>query len=473
MGGKSAGALAVFVFLLASCAGTPQQHDNRPGAPAHIDGMGLYRRALGALKTASVPAAHVPIIEPAAPEPPSPEKEGADAAAIETMETQPWSAEQGVPPIAIILPAPPPQPSVRRTPARGGPAADRSSGPSSTDPSRSVGKGPQAESGRQSGVPGPSDTARTNAEKPRTERTREIYARTGDEVEIGLEGEGFLFLGFPDRTKADGMSFKSKQIRDGKTYFKFKAFAKGDYDLGFIIQDNAKGRTQKETVRIHVVSDADFAAAVDARAAGDVPEAGGAEKADYGYAEKLISLGKLDAALNELMKGYKETDAYANDRIAFVYARKGADDAAEEYYKKNLSAEGVYSRNAVLGMVNIAIRRRDATGFLSYLNRLLGLGDADLEDILVRGARFQMERGDVGVGLDLLAEYEKRYPRGAGLAEVRYLTALFLEKNSAYRDIQRARELYKEILEEFPESRFAGPSRERLRYIEQHFYYVR
>jgi tetratricopeptide (TPR) repeat protein len=157
------------------------------------------------------------------------------------------------------------------------------------------------------------------------------------------------------------MSFKTKETRDGKTYFKFKAFSVGVYDLSFQKQDNSIGKTSKETVKIHVVSDAEFNAAVDVQAR-DVTQA---EAADTVYADSLVVLGKYDAAISEYMKGYRESDGFINDRVASVYMRTGDFDAAEKYYKRNLSPAGAYTERAVLGLVRISLAKRDSVPLLS------------------------------------------------------------------------------------------------------------
>ena len=78
-------------------------------------------------------------------------------------------------------------------------------------------------------------------------RLREIYARQGDELQVGLDGLGFLFLGFPDRSPlADGMSFKGKEIRSGKTWFTFQALKLGTYDLDFLLRKTPReNRTRR------------------------------------------------------------------------------------------------------------------------------------------------------------------------------------------------------------------------------------
>ena len=101
---------------------------------------------------------------------------------------------------------------------------------------------------------------------------REIFARQGDELQVGLEGRSFLFLGFPDApAQRDGMSFKGKETKENKSYFTFKALKLGDYDLDFLQQDNSTGRSVRETVRVHVVPEAEFAAAI----AGGGPQGAG------------------------------------------------------------------------------------------------------------------------------------------------------------------------------------------------------
>ncbi len=464
MRGKSAGPLAFLLIFLASCSGSPRPRVLSPDLGAELDEMGAYRRAIESLKTAAAPVRKIPVLEPAAPDHPFHGRiTGRVPAVFVTLRPAIKPAHAGIPG-QVILPEAPLRPSGKSTVAKLKPSSSDGSSPRIDQP---------VDARATLAVANPLPPKPGNGATPATERLREIYARIGDEVEIGLEGEGYLFLGFPDRVQADGMSFKSKQARDGKTYFKFKAFSKGDYDLSFMQQDNARGRTQKETVRIHVVSEADFTAAVERQAAPRASDARDMEPADYQYAEKLITLGKLDAALAELAKGYKETDGYVNDRIAFVYLLKRDYEAAEKYYGRNLLPAGAYSNKAVIGMVRVAIQRKDSAGFFSYLKRMLAITDLNIEEPIIQGVRFQMEKGEVGVALDLLAEYTRRYPRGADFDEACFLTAQLLEKDSAYRDIPRARELYRRILEEFPESLFAGSSRERLRYLEQHFYYVR
>jgi hypothetical protein len=316
---------------------------------------------------------------------------------------------------------------------------------------------------------------------------REIYARQGDELQIGLDGRSFLFLGFPDSgPRKDGMSFKGKETKDSKSTFTFKALALGDYDLEFLQQDNSTGKSVRETVRVHVVADADFAAATSGRpgAAGAPGGAGAATaqaasagaagaKGDYEHAEKLAALGAREAALEEFLKGYEDGNGWLNDRIATLYFAGGDVDAAEKYWARNIGLAGRPGEQGTLGMVRVALARDDQKGFMALLKPFLAIRELSIEEELVRATRLQQKSGVPGVGLDLAAEYARRFPAGRWRDESEWLAGQLLEAESPFRDLAKAREVYRGLLATWPESAFAGRARERVRWIEEHFFTVR
>ncbi|HUI70755.1 MAG TPA: outer membrane protein assembly factor BamD [Spirochaetia bacterium] len=290
-------------------------------------------------------------------------------------------------------------------------------------------------------------------------------------MQIGLDGIGFLFLGFPDRSpNGDGMSFKGKDTRDGKTWFSFKALKLGTYDLDFLRQDNSTGTSSKETVRVHVVSDADFSAAM---GQGQQTPATTETPGDPAFAAKLASLGKYDAAIAELLKGYRDGNPGLNDSIAQLYLKTGAYDAAEKYFTKNLAEQGQYGDGAVLGLTRVAIAQKDQPGLLSLLKRLLTVKDPGLEGTLVAAARMEREKQEVGLGIDLANEYLARYPDGTSRDEVDFILGQLLEMDSQFRDLTRARTMYSEILARFPESPYAERAQKRVEYIDRHFFEIR
>ena len=303
-------------------------------------------------------------------------------------------------------------------------------------------------------------------------RLREIYARQGDVLQVGLDGVGFLFLGLPDR-QSDGISFKTKENRNNKTWFTFQAVKLGTYDLDFLQQDNMAGKTARETVRVHVVSDQDFNAAVSPQQGQDPGSQGSQDAGDPAFAMRLSSLGSYQAAVAELLKGYKDGNPGLNDQIAGLYMKMGSYDAAAKYYGKNVSPQNDYTAAATIGLVRIAALQNDQQALLDSLRRFLALKDPAMEEPLIQAVRMEKARADIGMSLDLAAEYVKRFPDGTWRDEADYLSAQLLEADSQFRDIARARALYEGIVTGRPESVFAAAARRRLEYIDRHFIEVR
>jgi TolA-binding protein len=318
-------------------------------------------------------------------------------------------------------------------------------------------------------------TAAIAATSPAADAVREVYARVGDEIEIVLDGAGYLFLGFADR-QTDGMSFRARTVKDGRTSFTFKALGLGTWDLDFQQQDAATGTTRVEGVKVVVLEDADFAAAVQRQAAGTGPAAGALADLETGrveWAEKLVALGRAKQAIAEYLKGYREGDADLDDRIAALYAATGDGAAAGKYWLKNVGAAAPYGDRAVVGLARLAVTRGDLDGYLQWHRRLLAVVDEPIDDVLVDAALEARRQGDAGLGIDLLAEYGRRYPGGERLDEAVFVTAQLLEADSAFRDLKRSRDLYAALLAQFPESAHAAEAAERLRWLDQHIFIVR
>ncbi len=315
--------------------------------------------------------------------------------------------------------------------------------------------------------------ARTVAAADATSKVRVVYARVGDEIEIVLDGAGFLFLGFADR-QTDGMTFKARTVKDSRTSFTFKALKLGTWDLDFQQQDTAAGTTRVEGVRVVVLEDADFAAAVQRQTSGETSDVlSDLETGRIEWAEKLVALGKAKQAIAEYLRGYREGNPELNDRIAALYAATGDGEAGEKYWKKNVGAAAPYGDRAVLGLARLAVARGDLDGYLAWHRQLLAVTAEPIGDVLVDAALVARTKGDAGLGIDLLAEYARRYPAGGRLDEAAFVTAQLLEAESPFRDLKRSRDLYAVLLAQFPESAHAAEAAERIRYLDRHFFTVR
>ncbi|HTO22155.1 MAG TPA: hypothetical protein VMQ10_06700 [Spirochaetia bacterium] len=285
---------------------------------------------------------------------------------------------------------------------------------------------------------------------------------------------GFLFLGLSDN-QADGMAFKSKENRANRTLFTFQALKLGTYDLDFLQQDNMAGKTSRETVRVHVVSDQDFAAATTDQPAADPGVVGGnpADGGDPAFAQRLAAAGSYPAAVAELLKGYKDGNPGLNDQIANAYLQMGSYDAAGKYWSKNLQPQTDFTTRAVLGLFRLSVLQNDQPGLLAYLRPFLALTDPGMEEPLAQAVRMEKARSEIGLALDLAGEYSRRFADGGWRDEVDFLTAQLLEADSQFRDIARARQLYQSIVTDRPESPYADRARLRVQYIDRHFLQVR
>ncbi len=501
-GGWAPARTALQIFLLAgtaaffmTCASAPSQRAAQPRSPA-APALPQTSETGSAEQPAAKPPMDAPVEDSLAPEQGAPAQQadvalGLPAAPPARLAPQ---VEPGEPPessaaekFPLSTPKPPPPSKPRAEAPRKPPASPRPqqpdaaraaqqprvpSAPTVPQPGSPAAAQQQPGSAQAAASSGAASSGAPSTSAPTYGKLREIYARPGDDVQIGLDGVGFLFLGFPDRSpNGDGMSFKGKDTRDGKTWFTFKALKLGTYDLDFLRQDNTTGTSSKETVRVHVVSDADFAAAV-AQGQGQ-PSASAETPGDPAFAAKLASLGQYDAALAELLKGYRDGNPGLNDSIARLYLRTGAYDAAEKYFTKNLAEQGQYGDSAVLGLVKVAIAQNDQPGLLSLLKRLLAVKDPGLEETLLAAARFEKEKSEAGLGIDLAGEYLSRYPDGRWRDEADFILGQLLELDSQFRDLARARATYKEILDRYPESLYAARARERIGYIDRHFFEIR
>jgi len=415
---------------------------------------------------------------PAVPAAPALAREAVEPSAIDIL-APPVAVSRGAP-IALPSPFPPAAraPTVPPTVQTASSASAASSAAAPAAPAPSPAKpaaapAPAPATTRVTAASTSASAASGVAAPAAAKKIREVFARVGDEIEIGFDGVGFLFLGFADR-QTDSMSFKARTVKEGKTFFTFKALKLGTWDLDFQQQDNTTGATRVENVRVVVLEEADFAAAVQRQTAqGGEPVLEEMEAGRLDWARKLESLGKDTAAIAEYLKGYREGNPELNDRIASLYTRTGDATAAEKYWRKNVGAASPWGDRAVVGIARLAVARGDVDGYLAWHRQLLAVPAAPIDDLLVDAALAARATGDVGLGIDLLAEYGRRYPTGNRMDEAAFVTAQLLEADSPFRDLKRSRDLYAALLREFPESPLAPQADERLRYLQEHFFTIR
>ena len=293
---------------------------------------------------------------------------------------------------------------------------------------------------------------------------REVLARKGDTVVIDLEGRGWLLL--PGNSA--GVSFTGSEAGAERTTFSFKALEYGEYGLAFQLQDNSRGVARGEVVRLRVLPEEQFRGLLAAGQA--APESGDPERLQK--AERLFAAGFYDLALPEYLGIYREADPLLNDRLASIYLQQGEAAAAAKFYDRNLSALPPYTDKAILGLVRAGLELGSPELVLEHLPALLELRTADIERELLAVARFVAGQGRYPLAFDLLSEYLRRYPRGAGMDRALFQLAQLYELESPLRDVRRAREYYRKVYEGYPESEYAAEARNRILYLDRYFFHV-
>jgi len=306
-------------------------------------------------------------------------------------------------------------------------------------------------------------------EKP-LEKVRDMWARRGDRVEISFGNRGWVFLGLRDSRELNGLSFLGSKGLGGKVIFHFRSEDYGVYLLEFQLQDNRTATLKNESVRLSVVTDEEFDSRL-ASAAIEMSDKGEEER--FLLAGKLYGLGQYEAALKEYISGYREGIPLVNDRIASIYLQSGEYQAAAKFYEKNHSSGGELGEKAVVGLVRSYMALEDSIKLVGLLDKFLELEYLSIEEDLIHLIHYEIEHGEPALAYKLLTEYVSGFPGGVFLDEVYFLFGQLFEGESPYRDLEKSREYYLRIYEEFPLSDFSENAMERVKYLERYFFYIR
>ena len=297
----------------------------------------------------------------------------------------------------------------------------------------------------------------------------QILARPGDDVEIALAGEGWVLVGVSEPKVAE---LRSRGAEAGRSVFVFRGGLPGSTRLEFQRQDHSSGRQVRSSVEIGVIGDGEWRARVEGLDAPTPPAV------DRPYIERLIRVGRLQEALDELRATYRADSHYHNDRIGGILSVTGQDGAAREYWMRNLPATAdapmsEFEERAVAAMVAISARIGDHRGLLARLDQFLKITGLVVEEESLLAAGSLAESGDGEAALELLERFQSRYPRSSRMDELFYQLARLYEGEGALRDLPRSRDMYLAVSRGFPESPLSAAAEQRVRYLERHFLHIR
>jgi tetratricopeptide (TPR) repeat protein len=355
--------------------------------------------------------------------------------------------------------------------------AERTESPAADRPAAPAARAPAPKPAEKRAQAPPPPEAAAPVEEP--EEIRELVARRGDPISIDLQGGGWIYTGLRGgAASGEGIEFLTSRNAGDRTSFSFKAAEHGVYDLGFQYQDNRQATLRTQVIRIRVVPEEDFAAALQRQQSGaTVPQSAETRSQPepgppIPSADALFAMGEYELALIEYKRNMRGGDPYLIDRLAECYERTGEYMAAVKYFRENLGLQGEYGARAATGLARAGVAMGDSLLLMEVMPALFGVESEPIGEELLEIARFQMEDHRYTAAIQALEQYIRRYPDGKSLDEVYYRLAGIYEVDSPYRDIESARHYYSLIYELYPESRYSDPAGERIDYLDRHFFLV-
>ncbi|MFW5769682.1 MAG: tetratricopeptide repeat protein, partial [Spirochaetota bacterium] len=309
-----------------------------------------------------------------------------------------------------------------------------------------------------------------------------LYGMPGDTLGVTLDGRGWIFTGLAEGNSTGNLSFVSRTNTPRYTDFIFAAEGLGDYLLNFQKQDFAGGSFETKRVAVHIVGREEFSRIVsemkDGGGSGSRGGAGGSDEEEQllmqeAEAKRLLQLGRKEEALEVYLSLDRPDDPEILDAVAELAFEIGRYDTAREAWTKNLDAEEEYRVGALIGLTDIALRRNDITALDAYAYELLGLAGISAEEQLYRTGLTYTERERYGAAITFFEAYLENYHSGGNADSVYYLLGTIYEKNTGFRNIERARYCYSAVLDDYPTSSYWDRARERIRYLDRHFFSVR
>lgn len=295
----------------------------------------------------------------------------------------------------------------------------------------------------------------------------DIFARIGDPITVNLEKEGWFFLGSDNNQQLNGLRLVSSEQAGGYSNFTFNALELGTYALKFLHQDNIRGTQTTDTIHVTVMSNSDFENKLSNTTIMDIPEV------DYSYADALMNAGQYESAVTEYLKSYRDSSPYLNDRIAEAYWNLGNYSLSKQYWLNNIDTDKEYSEKAVIGIINASIASDDYSTVLRYANRINGISAINTAGVLINLTEFYKNRRDYESAIDTCNLFLSRYPTSRLIHKLYFIMGELYEENSSFRDFEKSIYYYKMIYENFPESTYSREARERVDYINRHFFYIR
>jgi len=260
------------------------------------------------------------------------------------------------------------------------------------------------------------------------------------ELTIELDSLGWIFRS--DRSTPGTWHFLGREIVGDSTSFHFLFNGTGKWNFVFERQNLSSGESEEVNREVAV-----------------------------GEAGNPLSVenGPIPTALPTPVPGIPPSDANARYAAALAAAAAGKIDEAVKYYEQDASRNDSAGARARDALMEIAAEFGIVGPLLSWLPRYL----EDSPNLEVLRAALEVLTSEAGYDvqnraiLEKLAESEYDHP------EWLYRLAVLLEKPGEERDLDRAAQLYQEVITRWPLTKWCDRSEERLLWLQRHYFRVR
>jgi len=258
-----------------------------------------------------------------------------------------------------------------------------------------------------------------------------LVVRRGMRFEIPLNGTAWTYIGATGAT--EGILYQNRKYEASKVFFVFDPVVVGEYLLEFNRQDVLLDDIETVFVRV-IVDPEDGSSATDPSGAASAPIAGSSP------------VPGSSAATSPAPDSPKPADATPSAKVANAAAP--------------LPAVGVASPAPPPGQLGQGQTAVSSTDDVNALDAAA----------LLKKAQKDLDAGKLDTAQEALDAYGSRYPQGD---EYLYWAARFYESPGPQRDILKARGLYAQLMQDFPESPRYDAADAKIEYIDRHYLQIR
>ncbi|HOV62525.1 MAG TPA: tetratricopeptide repeat protein [Spirochaetia bacterium] len=305
-------------------------------------------------------------------------------------------------------------------------------------------------------------------------RERSVVAKLFDTVLLTFDGPGWIFVG--EAEGKAGLSYTSRDTSNqARTGFSFKARETGEYVLVFQRQDLSVAMLSMERVKVSVLDEKDFLAAVNAKKVGEADGSSVAVSAgNLGTGDSLYAAKKYPEAYAAYLNGYTPGNPFLENRLGELAFSLGRFSEAVDHWSKNLTVkDGNWQALALRGIFDASVRGRLQDSLIFSAERLLSSEDSFSRGDLVAVVTALKELKDFEKAIRFCESYVSRYPFIKGIDEVYYLLGTLYEEQGSQRSEQKAVSYYRIVTENYPASQFWQKARDRILFIERNYLFIR